>query len=337
MTFNLTQPEQPAAPLVSPSGAHASSLVKTQICIGCGSQTVCNIYTYFDGGEYMICCTTTWNYWGLSYSVSCETFDGIIGYTGSGSPIYSVANISVTTNNTSVTFHVPNGTYWYMIHGPPGQLVSGIAPSGNITVSGANVTKSYDLVSGKTVDLLYVEKGLIAGTTWCVNFFGLCSTTTKIASENLSLTPGTYPFWVGAVAGYTASTQVNGQKYGSFGWVTLNARKTTISVQFTPPLYAVTFNETGLATGITWHLRATCADSRENTSGCGGMAAKGSDEASSTGGTITLMLRNGTYTWKITPIKGYELEFGGVVDPTWSGSITVAARGANSLNVFFQR
>ncbi len=202
MSFNLVQAAQEAVPLGSHALVHSPSDARAEICVGCGSSTVCNTYNYWvGGGSFMVCCTTTWSWWGLSYSVACETFSGIIGETGSGSPIYSAADINVTTNNTSVTFHVANGTYWYMIHGSVDQLVSGIAPSGNITVNGLNVSESLSFVAGKTVGLQYTEKGLIAGTTWCVGLFGLCSTTTKVSSANLSLTPGTVPLLAGSGCG----------------------------------------------------------------------------------------------------------------------------------------
>jgi hypothetical protein len=324
VTFNLSQPGQGGHPLGSLPTGRAMTPVPIQICVGCGSSTVCNTYNYWvGGGSFMVCCTTTWSWWGLSYSVSCETFSTIVGTTGTGSPIYSAANIQVTTDNTSVTFHAPNGTYWYLIHGSAGELVSGIAPSGNITVNGKNVSESFDLVRGKTVGLQYAEKGLIAGTNWCVGLFGLCSASPKIPAKNLSLTPGTYPFWLGSVAGYSASALVNGHHDASFGWVKLSAHLTTISVKFTPLLYSATLNETGLASGATWHLSITCSTTKTNTSGCDGMKASGSDAATTTGGSITLSLRNGTYVWKITPIKGYTLEFNGAADPTWSGTFSI--------------
>jgi len=139
----------------------------------------------------------------------------------------------------------------------------------------------------------------------------------------MELTPGTYPIAVEPVTGYDASTQANGHKLGAIGWMNLSARLTTVSVKFTPVLYSFTFDLTGLEAGITWHLAATCTDSRNNTGGCYGMKASGKDVATSTGGSISLLLRGGVYTWKITPIKGYELLINGNVDPTWSGSVAI--------------
>ncbi len=93
---------------------------------------------------------------------------------------------------------------------------------------------------------------------------------------------------------------------------------------FSPVLYLTTLNETGLASGLTWHVKVGCTSSSTNLTGCHGMKSSGSGTANSTGGNITLTLRNGTYTWRITPISGYSLEFNGAADPTWSGTFSIS-------------
>jgi hypothetical protein len=224
-----------------------------------------------------------------------------------------------TQTNDSVTIYGTNGTYAYMVYGATGFVVSGLSPSGNVTVSGSNVTLDIAFAKGKTGSLVYREKGLTPGTTWCPLFVGC---TTKASVRLAGLTPGTYLYGVAPVAGYAEGPPA--------GTVTTTMGATTILVRFVPILYTVTFNETGLAAGVTWHLRLTCSSSTTNTSGCHGMKASGSDQATSGGGNLTLMLRNGTYAWKFVPVKDYELEVNGTVDPTWSGTIAVAASGAGS-------
>lgn len=308
------------------------------ICIGCGSYTTCSTYTG-QVSSWLVCCTVTYTWWDSGfgdYSVSCVAYSQAIAATGTGHTGYSDSNITTTTTNSSVTFSGPNGTYWYLVHGQSGELVSGMAPDGNITVAGANVSETVNFVPGKTVGLHYSEKGLIPGTAWCTGLLGYCSTTSTLSWGNSELTPGTYPLWVAPVTGYTASI-VSPPGFQNDGYITLGRAVTTVAVKFSPVDYPVTINETGLAAGVAWSLKLTCTDSPHNTSGCDGMKGSGKDVATSTGGAIDVQLRAGTYSWSVKPVKGYELEVDGTVDTMWSGTITVAARGANSLNIFFQK
>lgn len=336
-TFN-NSPSPPTSRVAGPAEHLPSPGGHGDICIGCGSYTTCSSYTG-QVSSWWVCCTVTYTWWDSGfgdYSVSCVAYAQSAAF--AGQPSYSDSNITTTTTNSSVTFSGPNGTYWYLVHGQSGELVSGMAPDGNISVAGTNVSETVNFVPGKTVGIQYSEKGLVPGTAWCTGLLGYCSTTSTLSWGNMELTPGTYPVWLAPVAGYTASAQVNGHKLDSLAWVTLSKPLTTIAVKFAPVVYPVAFNETGLAPGVAWSIKVACTDSLYNTSGCDGMKASGKDVASSTGGAIDVQLRNGTYSWSVKPIKGYELEVGGAIDPTWSGTFTVAAaRGANSLNIYFQR
>jgi len=239
----------------------------------------------------------------------------------------STANLTVTANTTSASFSAANGTLWYAISGPAGyQIVPaggapGTAAAGNLTINGANVTESFSLARGKTYTLKYHETGLIPGTSWCT-LFSNCTSARTVSIKNLS--PGTYLYAVAPVAGYSGIANVGGDPDRPlFGGVLLTKGTAAIKVQFTPILYAVTVHATGLTDKKTLTVKFACVSSKTNVSGCDGMKGKGSGIATTTGANVTVMLRNGTYTWKITPIKGFTLEVDGVADPTWSGTFSV--------------
>jgi len=243
----------------------------------------------------------------------------------------TTGNLSVNATNTSATFTLGNGTLWYSVSGPKGYEVvsagSGTAlpAAGNLSVNGTNLSETFTLAKGPTYVVQYRETDLIAGTSWCT-LFSNCSSGKSASIKDLS--PGTYLYSIAPVPGYTANVTVSGGSAGraTFGTFTITRKSVDITIRFQPVLYEVTLNESGLAAGATWHLKATCTSEKTNVTGCDGMKASGSDTATTTGGNITLMLRNGTYTWTITKIKGYTLELDGVADPTWSGTYPVAGQ-----------
>ncbi len=237
--------------------------------------------------------------------------------------------VSANGSSATLTFsRLSAAGYPFAVSLPHGYVAG---PSrGTVTIpsvlpAGTEVYQVIRFEPGTPVTLRFVEKGLTKATEWCaaLDNASACSAASHLTIPDL--TAGTHLYAVTTVTGYSESVLLNGQPVPSSGSVTLTKRTTAIDVKFTPLLYAVTLNETGLAAGKTWHLKLTCTSSTTNTSGCHGTTAKGSGLATASGGNITLMLRAGTYTWKITPIKGYQLEFDGVADPTWSGSFTVAA------------
>jgi len=259
--------------------------------------------------------------------------DYALNFQESGLPAGKAWSVSVggsvaQTTAGSWTSYEPNGTYAYLVRGPAGYRLSGSLPGipavGNLTVHGGNLTETVHFVRGPTRTLTFHATGLIPGTTWCVTV-GWTGCTTRGTLAVTNLTPATYPYALTTPSGYAAHVKVNGQPASSIGWVNLANRGSTIAAKYAPVLYSLTFNETGLAGGKTWHLKATCTVPKKNDSSCYGMTASGSDRASSAGGTIQLMLRNGTYAWKITPIRGYELEWNGAIDPTWSGTVSMDA------------
>ncbi len=202
-----------------------------------------------------------------------------VTFTESGLP--SGTQWSVTLNGTtetsqtsSITFHEPNGKYFFIVGTVIGYSVS--PSSGYITVNGTNVSESIKFTQ-INYNVTFVESGLPAGTPWSVTLNNI----TKYSKTN-SITfqepVGTYSYTVGSVQGYYVS-----QSTGTLS-VTGNVK---ISVKFSPIVYTVTFAESGLPAGTQWSV-----------------TLNGTIRTSSTS-TIVFNESNGEYYFSVGKVKGY--------------------------------
>ena len=101
------------------------------------------------------------------------------------------------------------------------------ASSGNVTVSGKNITQNIIFTPVKIISkytVTFNETGLSSGTSWTVTFNGsvLSSTTNTIS---FTVANGTHSYSIGSVSGYTLSV--------SSGNVTVNGKDVTQNITFT--------------------------------------------------------------------------------------------------------
>jgi YVTN family beta-propeller protein len=114
----------------------------------------------------------------------------------------ALGGVLKSTTSASITFSDATGNYTYLVAGPSGFDVSGLAPEGTIRVAGTNLTQTVAFVRGTTYTITFHEAKLPAGTLWCVIVGSqVCSTTPDLAFKNL--TDGGYTFTVVPVSGYT--------------------------------------------------------------------------------------------------------------------------------------
>ncbi|HYA10088.1 MAG TPA: thermopsin family protease [Thermoplasmata archaeon] len=190
------------------------------------------------------------------------------------------------TFGTSVAYPRANGSYAYLVVGPKGYRVTGIAPSGTILVSGASVTEAFTFAKLPTYALTFGEKGLVKGQSWCVEVGGWQSCTTKASLSYLNLSPGAYAYAVvSPLAGQTITAKIGTTTVGTSGTLTLT-KATKVALTFLYE-YAVTFSETGLASG-SWSV-----------------TVQGTAESAPAGTSIVFHLANGSYAYKIGAIPGY--------------------------------
>jgi YVTN family beta-propeller protein len=187
------------------------------------------------------------------------------------------------TAGTSVSFTVPNGIYTMLIEGPYYYRVSTpSSPEGTVTVNGANVVKPVTFIRGATYAITFHEVGLHVGTTWCAAIGSeVCSTAASVSFRNL--TPGTYSYTIGSVAGLTTEVKLGTVSVRASGPVTVSPSR-LFQVRFA---YAVTFTESGLQTGTSWTVTA------------------GGQTNTSTSETIVLYLTNGTWGFTVHVVTGY--------------------------------
>ena len=220
---------------------------------------------------------------------------------------------------TAITASSPNGTYPYVIEDVAGWHQTTIPYSGTFTVAaGTNaISGSYVAVNEAivftqvTYAVTFTETGL-TGEVWAVTINGTLYFATAPASISTNLPNGTWTYGIQDVPGWhqltfaygthTSSTPVNGGP--------LNKGP----VVFTQVTYAITFSESGLATGVTWSITFNVSNS----------------QSASAPASITFQSPNGTYPYLIGGVAGWHTSGG------YTGSFSVTGAPANKLIVFTQ-
>lgn len=225
-----------------------------------------------------------------------------------GAPWQLVLNgVPTTVTTSSVTVPEPPGSVTYLVSGPSGYHVQGLAPGGTIAATGANVVESISFVKGKTVSLTVQESGLPSFAPWCFSFSGeqVCSTTASVSFGNL--TPASYAYAVELWPGIPVTTSYAHKALASSGELTVTATR-ALDVKFAYP-YAVTFDETGLSIG-TWSVKVD-----------------GATKSATAGEPIVFWLPDGTYGYHVTKVRGY-----GVVGLPAKAKVD---NGRTTVDVFF--
>lgn len=220
---------------------------------------------------------------------------------------------TVKSNTSSISIPVTNGTYLYRVPLVPGYWVND-SFRGTFDILASNLTiPTFVFHPLYEFPVTVHETGLPAGTNWTVHVSGngtgqlrLIESQTHTSNAfgiGLELPNGTYHFRVSPVNG---SFFLNRSSAG--GFVVAGSSPVTVVVQFlTPPLYAVTFEESGLATGTNWSVRVV---------GWAGIPVR--ETHSATTPNITFELPNGVYRWILGGVLGY------VVNGSVRGSLVVA-------------
>lgn len=198
---------------------------------------------------------------------------------------------AVTTDNSSITFEVPNGSYYYFVG-----TISGFNASpqhGILTVDGNSVT--VDIQFQVThYNITFSENGLPVGSTWQINLGGrsvLLNNTSFVFHEY----KGKFPFSI-------KSFNVTYRPNPASGTVNVTNSNVTKTINFRQQNYIVTFGERGLVGGTTWSV---------NVSG---------QEKNSSLSKMNFLLTNGSYNYTVSPISGYNIT---------GGSGTFAVNGRN--------
>jgi hypothetical protein len=233
---------------------------------------------------------------------------------------------TVSSDTSSITIPVTNGTYRYSVLRVEGYFVN-VTPKGIFNVSGANVT-GISFTFHPVIPFIaeFTESGLPHNTTWSVSVRGNGrgqeraledqTATSYGTSLNFTLPNGTYHYTVANVPG---SFFLNHSYKGKF--VIHGASVGPIAVTLTTPrLYSVTYNETGLPLGTNWSVRVHGIASESG--------AKINQVLSSTTASLSFQLPNGSYSYVVAQVLGFN-----VASPL-SGSFAVSG-GSLATNVSF--
>ncbi len=213
-------------------------------------------------------------------TVKTQTTKYDVIFTESGLP--SGTSWSITFNGTkessttsTISFTAPNGTYSYTVGSVSGY--SAASASGSISVKGASMSTT--VTFSKLYSVTFTESGLPSGTSWSITFNGTKESSTT-STISFTAPNGTYSYTVGSVSGYSAAS--------ASGSISVKGASMSTTVTFSK-LYSVTFTESGLPSGTSWFV-----------------TLNGSKE-SSTSSTITFSEINGTYTYTVGQVSGYNL------------------------------
>lgn len=166
-------------------------------------------------------------------------------------------------------------------------VTAGITPSGDCLTWAAQVVSVQVAPAPPPYTVGFTEKGLPTGTTWSVTLDS-STLSTEVSGPNSTVNftqvaNGSYPYSIGAVAGYVAEP--------SSGTAVVAGGNVSILVPFHEPGYNVTFNESGLPKGSSWSVVFDGV------------------EGSSTQRNLTFPVGgNGTYVFSVTPVPGYATE-----------------------------
>lgn len=212
--------------------------------------------------------------------------------------------ISRASTTSTIDFTEMNGTYSFSVSYLTGYTAS--PASGSITVSGLASSQGITFTARipASYNVTFTESGLPSGTTWYVNITGLSPVFSTGTSITVSLQNGSYSYTLSAAdkdyvpAVYSGNFSVSGSSI-------------SVGIAFTALKYTVTFTESGLSQGTAWYISV------------GGITHY------STGSAITFSEINGTYSFTVTPVSGYN------ASPS-SGSFSISG-SAFSVNIAFSK
>ena len=165
----------------------------------------------------------------------------VVTFNESGLADGTVWNVSIGATSTrstgpSIVYQLPNETTNVTVAPVSGYSIS-VASA--VTVNGARLSVPVRFTP-LTYAVAFSETGLASGTNWSVKINGNPVSTTT-GQVLFHLANGTYPYTLGAISGRTppAASAV----------VEVRGAAVTVPVPFAATTYAVTFNESGLASG----------------------------------------------------------------------------------------
>jgi len=197
----------------------------------------------------------------------------------------------------TIGFDVGNGTFSYIISPVAGFTTAPYAGFVNVTGHSVEVDVNWTQF---TYAVTFNESGLTSGTDWSVNLNGTVES--SITSTISFFEPnGSYNYSVGKVRGTTVTP--------ASGTVDVQGGPASVNVTYSPPVFTVSFVETGLQAGTNWSV-----------------ALNGTTHSSTTT-TIPFEVPNGSDTFLVSNLTDY------TASPA-SGTVMVNGHAVNRTIAF---
>jgi YVTN family beta-propeller protein len=207
-------------------------------------------------------CVDTVNFGSDNVTVLCPVRDRSANFSESGLP--AGANWSVAFDGIPSLGPGPfsfgslaAGLYSYSILPSGGYVPTPREGTANTTGTNSSVLVTFALPVPANYSVAFAETGLPSGTFWSVTLNGSSQSSTSggIAFQRPN---GTYPYSIGPVAGFVAST-----------WnasVVVAGTSKNVTISWLPNEYPVTFTEEGLTVGLPWTVSCNGATQLTNAS-----------------------------------------------------------------------
>ncbi len=204
---------------------------------------------------------------------------------------------SYSSSGSTISFFEPNGTYTYSVEASNHKYV---AFGGSFLVNGSSTSISVIFVAiGYQVS--FTETGLPHGTKWYINITGGKSYSSNNSTITIYEVNGTYSYSIA-----TADKSYSSPK----GTFVVDGASFSSKVSFTPVLYDITFQETGLPSGTLWNVTLN------------GTTRSGK-------GPFIFSMMNGSYSYNISSVSGYRTK-------DYSGNVIVAGSNVTVTNSWTQ-
>ncbi len=237
-----------------------------------------------------------------------------VTFTESGIPAgtnwsVSLGGSTAYSLQTSISFHIPNGTYPFAVNTVSGYASNPASGTANVSGSSLSVSVSFTLITvvhppvSQDYAVVFEESGLPYGMSWTMEMNGTTQQSTT-ASITYMVGNGTYYYSIYDNKGY--------HSYPSNGAVTVSGHGLTIGVVWAKGAgkkYMVTFSAPQLTTGSLWSVTMY------------------GETVSTANGTVVIAVPNGTYL--------YNASFAGPNSASAAGEVNV--NGSNvSIEVLLQ-
>lgn len=204
-----------------------------------------------------------------------------------GTPWTATVGYSTQTGTgSSLSFSLAPGTYNYYVWPASGYGVSPANGTVHITAGNTTTVSATFTSYGSTplVPVTFSQAGIVSGTaSWAAVVPGVGAWSTTATSVTINVPAGAYAYTVMPTAGYTVASPS--------GTVTAGSSGASVTIPFVPSFpqttYAVVVTESGLAAGVSWSVTLN------------GLTQ------TSTQPSITFYQTNGTYTYTVETVPGY--------------------------------